>query len=285
MRPRDGRDGGPTACAARRSAAPCTRCSSTSTCRAGARARLEERVRAGYPRATDEELERIRGSSRRTATRSSRPASPRCRGVANERHFTFEHDGVLLHGFLDVVHRADGGRSSSTTRRTRSRDGRRRRSSTRTYRCSGSSTRSRASARAPRRSRSSTSSSSGPTSPSSTTFTRAQRARARGRALRRDRAIRAGEFRPDAERVRLRRLPRARRRVRRAEAAVPAGSERRRRGARVGATVRSFVAEAPRAASARSACRIRPIIERLAREHADATIALRFGARWSSSSR
>ena len=27
-------------------------------------------------------------------------------GVAKERHFTFEHDGVLLHGFLDTYHRA-----------------------------------------------------------------------------------------------------------------------------------------------------------------------------------
>jgi ATP-dependent exoDNAse (exonuclease V) beta subunit len=29
-------------------------------------------------------------------------------GVAKERHFTFEHDGVLVHGFLDVFHIADG---------------------------------------------------------------------------------------------------------------------------------------------------------------------------------
>jgi ATP-dependent exoDNAse (exonuclease V) beta subunit len=28
-------------------------------------------------------------------------------GVEKERHFTFEHDGVLIHGFLDVFHRAD----------------------------------------------------------------------------------------------------------------------------------------------------------------------------------
>ncbi len=30
-------------------------------------------------------------------------------GVAKERHFTFEHDGVLVHGYLDVIHMADGG--------------------------------------------------------------------------------------------------------------------------------------------------------------------------------
>jgi ATP-dependent helicase/nuclease subunit A len=29
-------------------------------------------------------------------------------GVEKERHFTFEHDGVLVHGFLDVFHLADG---------------------------------------------------------------------------------------------------------------------------------------------------------------------------------
>ena len=51
-----------------------------------------------------------RAASPRTATRSSPRASPALDGVAQERHFTFEHDGVLLHGFLDVVH-ADGGRA------------------------------------------------------------------------------------------------------------------------------------------------------------------------------
>jgi hypothetical protein len=29
-------------------------------------------------------------------------------GVTKERHFTFEHDGVLVHGYLDVFHLADG---------------------------------------------------------------------------------------------------------------------------------------------------------------------------------
>jgi ATP-dependent helicase/nuclease subunit A len=29
-------------------------------------------------------------------------------GVEKERHFTFEHDGVLVHGYLDVFHLADG---------------------------------------------------------------------------------------------------------------------------------------------------------------------------------
>ncbi len=63
-----------------------------------------EQVRAWYPAVTDEELARIEsfvdsycGSvlARRIATLD---------GAAKERHFTFEHDGVLLHGYLDVVH-------------------------------------------------------------------------------------------------------------------------------------------------------------------------------------
>ena len=59
-------------------------------------------VRAWYPFVTDEELERIAGFvasycsselARRVATLD---------GVSKERHFTFEHDGVLLHGYLDA---------------------------------------------------------------------------------------------------------------------------------------------------------------------------------------
>jgi ATP-dependent helicase/nuclease subunit A len=33
-----------------------------------------------------------------------------CANVDKERHFTFEHDGVLLHGFVDVLH-LDGTRA------------------------------------------------------------------------------------------------------------------------------------------------------------------------------
>jgi hypothetical protein len=62
-------------------------------------------VRGWYPAVTEEELERIRafvdsycGSelARRVA------ALP---GARPERPFAFEHDGVLLHGRLDVLHR------------------------------------------------------------------------------------------------------------------------------------------------------------------------------------
>jgi ATP-dependent exoDNAse (exonuclease V) beta subunit len=61
-------------------------------------------VREWYPTVSDEELARVRtfvesycGSelARRVATLA---------GVEKERHFTFEHDGVLLHGFVDAMH-------------------------------------------------------------------------------------------------------------------------------------------------------------------------------------
>jgi ATP-dependent helicase/nuclease subunit A len=65
-------------------------------------------VRGWYPAVADEELERIgafvrsycdSGLARRVAGLS---------GVTVERPFAFEHDGVLLHGRLDVLHREDG---------------------------------------------------------------------------------------------------------------------------------------------------------------------------------
>ena len=67
-------------------------------------------VRTWYPAVTDEELERIAGFvdaycgsglARRIATLS---------GARPERPFAFEHDGVLLHGRLDVLH-VDGPRA------------------------------------------------------------------------------------------------------------------------------------------------------------------------------
>ena len=64
-----------------------------------------EQVRAWYPAVTEEELERIAsfvaaycgsGLARRVAALA---------GARPERPFAFEHDGVLLHGRLDVLHR------------------------------------------------------------------------------------------------------------------------------------------------------------------------------------
>jgi ATP-dependent helicase/nuclease subunit A len=71
---------------------------------------LAETVRARYPAATEEELERIAAlvqayCGSELATRIAALA-----GAAPERPFAFEHDGVLLHGRLDVLHR-DGRRA------------------------------------------------------------------------------------------------------------------------------------------------------------------------------
>jgi ATP-dependent helicase/nuclease subunit A len=53
----------------------------------------DERVRAHVAAYVDSPLARRLGS---------------LPGVTKERHFTFEHDGVLIHGFLDVLQLADG---------------------------------------------------------------------------------------------------------------------------------------------------------------------------------
>jgi ATP-dependent helicase/nuclease subunit A len=69
-----------------------------------------EPVRAWYPAATDEELERIRAfvSSYCESELALRIAG--LAGAAAERPFAFEHDGVLLHGRLDV-HWSEGSRA------------------------------------------------------------------------------------------------------------------------------------------------------------------------------
>jgi ATP-dependent helicase/nuclease subunit A len=65
-------------------------------------------VRAAYPTATEEDLERIGEfvASYCESQLALRVAA--LPGAAAERPFAFEHDGVLLHGFLDVLHIADG---------------------------------------------------------------------------------------------------------------------------------------------------------------------------------
>ncbi len=69
-----------------------------------------EQVRAWYPAVTEEELARIAGFvasycgsdlAQRIAGLGQSPA-----GARPERPFAFEHDGVLLHGRLDVLHQA-----------------------------------------------------------------------------------------------------------------------------------------------------------------------------------
>jgi ATP-dependent helicase/nuclease subunit A len=63
-----------------------------------------EQVRAWYPGATDEDLTRIHGF---VASYCESPLAGRVAAlspVEKERHFTFEHDGVLFHGYLDALH-------------------------------------------------------------------------------------------------------------------------------------------------------------------------------------
>ncbi len=233
----------------------------------------EERVRGAYPSATDEEVERIRSLIEAYCTSELAGRVAALDGVAKERHFTFEHDGVLIHGFLDTYHRA-GDRALVVDYKSNLLDGQEPAEIVaRSYELqrlvyalacfrAGAEEVEVAYLFLER-----------PDEPVATTFTRTQVPELEAELSAAIARLRAGEFRPDAERVRMRRLSRARRRLRRAEAAVSAGCERRRRGARV---VRSFVAEARRRVPGLKRIRVREIVERLAREHEDATIALTF---------
>jgi ATP-dependent exoDNAse (exonuclease V) beta subunit len=66
---------------------------------------LEELVGARYPAVTGEELERIRGFVAAYCGSELARRIAGLDGAAAERPFAFEHDGVLLHGRLDVLHR------------------------------------------------------------------------------------------------------------------------------------------------------------------------------------
>jgi ATP-dependent helicase/nuclease subunit A len=67
-----------------------------------------QQARVWYPAATDVEVERI-GSLVEAYCGSDLAARiAALSGAAAERAFAFEHDGVLLHGRLDVLHLADG---------------------------------------------------------------------------------------------------------------------------------------------------------------------------------
>jgi hypothetical protein len=63
-----------------------------------------DQVAVWYPSASDEELERIRAYIASYCESELARRVARLDGVHKERHFTFEHDGVLLHGFVDVMH-------------------------------------------------------------------------------------------------------------------------------------------------------------------------------------
>jgi ATP-dependent helicase/nuclease subunit A len=71
---------------------------------------LEQRFLAAYPLATAEERERVASLVAAYCESGLALRVARFASVHQERHFTFEHDGVLLHGFLDVYAR-DGARA------------------------------------------------------------------------------------------------------------------------------------------------------------------------------
>jgi ATP-dependent helicase/nuclease subunit A len=65
-------------------------------------------VRAWYPDVTDEELERIRGFVETYCRSDLGRRLAALPGAHKERTFSFEHDGVLVRGVLDVFHLAEG---------------------------------------------------------------------------------------------------------------------------------------------------------------------------------
>ena len=67
-----------------------------------------ELVRSWYPAVSDEELERIRAYVSSYCESELARHVAALAGVQKERHFMFEHDGVLLHGFVDALHLAEG---------------------------------------------------------------------------------------------------------------------------------------------------------------------------------
>jgi ATP-dependent exoDNAse (exonuclease V) beta subunit len=67
-----------------------------------------ELVRTWYPDVTEEELERISGLVAAYCESDLARRVAALPGAEVERPFAFEHDGVLLHGRLDVLHRENG---------------------------------------------------------------------------------------------------------------------------------------------------------------------------------
>jgi hypothetical protein len=70
---------------------------------APARSSLAETVRTWYPDVTEEELERVAGLVDSYCASSLAQRLARLPGARPERPFTFEHDGVLIRGRLDVL--------------------------------------------------------------------------------------------------------------------------------------------------------------------------------------
>src|SRR5579871_47696 len=156
-------------------------------------------------------------------------------------------------------------RSSSTTRRTGSATRRPRKSSRPTTACSASFTRSRASGPGRRRWRSSTSSSS----------VRPSRSRRGSRSPTCPRSRRSSPPRSRASRPASSRRPRVSSRAQGARLSTSCARARVSASQASSTLPRSFVREARKRVAPKKE-RIRPIIERLAAEHADAAIALTF---------
>ncbi len=77
---------------------------------APSREELAETIRARYPAATDDDLERVAGFVDAYCSSELARRLAGLEGAAPERPFAFEYDGVLLHGRLDVLQR-DGSRA------------------------------------------------------------------------------------------------------------------------------------------------------------------------------
>jgi ATP-dependent exoDNAse (exonuclease V) beta subunit len=69
---------------------------------------FEALVRARYPFAREDELERIRGLAAAYCASELAQRVAALPGAAAERPFAFEHDDVLFHGRIDVLHIGDG---------------------------------------------------------------------------------------------------------------------------------------------------------------------------------
>jgi ATP-dependent helicase/nuclease subunit A len=69
---------------------------------------VAEAVRRRYPDANAEEVERIHSLAAAFCDSELAARLAACDGAAPERPFAFEHDGVLLHGRLDVLHHEKG---------------------------------------------------------------------------------------------------------------------------------------------------------------------------------
>src|ERR671936_392949 len=71
---------------------------------------LAAKVRGWYPRVSDDELERIAGFVRSYCESELARRVAELPGARAQRPFAFVHDGVLLHGRLDVL-QLDGGKA------------------------------------------------------------------------------------------------------------------------------------------------------------------------------